>query len=354
MRCLALHASILLTASIFLGCSSGPPQASGAPLDAAITGADGGADGVAADGVTADGVTDATGLSDAADSGSVADTADSGSVADTDPAVDAPALIDTEAPVEDVEPDNGLDPPDVPEDVADTGPQVPNGLGTLYAHTSGTLYRLDVAGFLKVGNFSYDKAPGSMTDIALNKTGTLFGVTFDDVFQCDKATAKCKWLASLPKQFNGLTFVPAGTVDPVDEVLIGVGNDGSWNRIDVAGSKATIKQLGYYGGGMTSSGDAFSVEGIGTFATVKKGFGGDDFLVSVNPKTGAATSIGNTGVAGLWGFAWYSGTFYGFSDDGDVWAIDVKTAKATPAKFSVPGGLSWWGAGVSTRANGVP
>ena len=30
----------------------------------------------------------------------------------------------------------------------------------------------------------------------------------------------------------------------------------------------------------------------------------------------------------------------------------VTTGKAKFASFAVPGGLSWWGAGVSTRANG--
>jgi hypothetical protein len=253
--------------------------------------------------------------------------------------------------------DSGLDPEDTGADTVDAKADVPvspQGLGTLYAHTSGTLYRLDPAGFAKVAEFQYDKNDGEMTDIALDQMGVLYGVTFGDLFQCDKSTAKCKWLAGLPGQFNGLTFVPKGTVKPNEEALIGIGNDGSWNLVDVAGGKATIKQLGQYGGGLTSSGDAFSVEGIGTYATVKSGFFGNDSLASIDPLNGSATVLGDLGVSDLWGIAWYQGTFYGFASGGGVYAIDLATSKAKPAKFPVPSGLSWWGAGVSTRANGIP
>ena len=195
-----------------------------------------------------------------------------------------------------------------------------------------------------------------MTDIALDMDGVLWGVTFNDLFTCDKATAQCNWLAGLPGSFNGLTFVPKGTVDPSVETLIGVGTDGSWNAIAVQGKVAKITKLGAYGNGLTSSGDAFSVEGVGTFATTKPQFqfGGTDKLVQVNPVNGATIVVGDTGVSDLWGFAWYGGKFCGFSSSGAVYEIDVSTGKAKFAAFAVPGGLSWWGAGVSTRANAAP
>lgn len=225
--------------------------------------------------------------------------------------------------------------------------------GAIFAHSSGTLYRIDQKGFALVGNFTFDTNAGSMTDIAIDKNGALYGVTFNDLFLCDSKTAKCKWLASLPESFNGLTFVPKGTVKVNDETLIGIANSGTWNEIDVSGTSASLKTLGNYGS-YSSSGDAFSVETIGTFATVKDtwSFSGTDILVEVNPATGAVIKkIGDTGVSDLWGFAWYAGKFYGFSDDTNVYEIDTVTAKAKIATaFKAPSGVQWWGAGVSTRA----
>jgi hypothetical protein len=240
-----------------------------------------------------------------------------------------------------------------PEDTADTAPDVPlldNGLAAVFAHSSTQLYRLENNVFTLIGTFQFDKAFGQVTDIALDDTGLLFAVTFDDLFQCDKANAKCKWLAALPQQFNGLTFVAKDVVTPGKPALIGIANSGDWNLISVTGTTATIKKLGAYGG-FSSSGDAFSVEGIGTYATVKSGFGGSDKLVQVNPANGAVLkTVGDTGVSDLWGVAWSNQVLYGFSDDGKVYSLDIQTGKAsTIPGLQVPK-VSWWGAGVSTRA----
>lgn len=240
-----------------------------------------------------------------------------------------------------------------PEDTDSAAPDLPplnNGLAAVFAHTSSQLYRLENNVFTLVGTFSFNKAFGQVTDIALDDAGLLFAVTFNDLFQCDKTNAKCTWLASLPQQFNGLTFVPKDVVTPGQPALIGVANSGDWNLITVKGTTATIQKLGSYGG-YASSGDAFSVEGVGTYATVKSGFGGTDKLVQVNPANGAVLkTIGDTGVSDLWGIAWSNQVLYGFSDDGKVYSLNMQTGKAsTIPGLQVPSG-SWWGAGVSTRA----
>jgi len=230
-------------------------------------------------------------------------------------------------------------------------------VGNLYAHTSDTLYRLDLkaGAFVKVGYFSFDKNPGSVTDIALDSSGKLFAVTFDDVFECSVNKASCAWLSSLPNSFNGLTFVAKGVVDPNGESLIGISTSGSWNQIIVTGKTAKIVYLGQYGGGWSSSGDSFSVDGIGTYATVK-GMSSSDSLVQVDPKNGKVLKvIGATGVSELYGLAWWNGVFYGFSADGNAYTLDVATGKAkVVAGIKVPSGVAWWGAGVSTRAAGTP
>ncbi|MSP90882.1 MAG: hypothetical protein EXR79_03615 [Myxococcales bacterium] len=358
-----------------LGCSAAPAGdgqgATGVLGDAAAPGL---GDGTSADGKVAEtaGAT-STDLA-ASESGSRSDVTQSGADAGPNPdtavppdgSADGASAPDAAAGTGDGDvaptPDSGLDndvdgataPADgatAPADVA--LPPPPSDLGTIYAHSSSTLYKLGVNGFQLIGGFKYDKNGGEMTDIALDDNGALFGVTFNDLFACNKATAACSWLAGLPQQFNGLTFVPKGTIKPNAGSLIAIANSGSWNLVDVVGGKATITPLGQYGGGMGSSGDAFSVEGVGTYATVTQAFSFTDKLVQVDPKTGAVLkTVGDTGVSGLWGVAWSAGTMYGFGSNGMVYAIDLKTGKASASNaLQVPASVLWWGAGVSTRAS---
>ena len=223
--------------------------------------------------------------------------------------------------------------------------------GTLYAHTSSTLYKLELKtkSFSVVGNFTFDKSAGSVTDIALDRGNTLYAVTFGDLFVCKSNTAKCSWIMKLPTSFNGLTFVHKGTIFPNHDALIGVANDGGWWHVDYQAAKLT--KLGSYGSGYTSSGDAFSVLGVGTFATVVKSGSSGDHLVSVDPKTGKVLKdFGSIGASGLWGFAWWDGVFYGFASNGTVWNINITTGKGSQVSgFTIPK-AAWWGAGVSTEA----
>lgn len=304
----------------------------------------------------ADGATKTDGS--AGDTGDTAVAGTDGQVIDDTSIADADAIEDTGG-VEDVaEPD--IDWSELLDnDVEDAGPPPEGPVGQLYAHTSNTLYRLDLTAgkFTTVGKFAFNKSNGSVTDIAMDAYGKLYSVTDHDVFVCDVATAACKWLAKLPgtSTFNGLTFVPKGTVDPSSETLIGIETDGSWDKVDFSGASAKVTKLGQYGDGWLSSGDAFSVEGIGTYATLK-GKGTTDSLALVDPTNGKLIKvIGETGVKQLFGLAWWAGVFYAFSTDGNVYTLDVTTAKATPIKgIKVPTGAKWWGAGVSTRAAGKP
>jgi hypothetical protein len=256
-------------------------------------------------------------------------------------------------------PDGFFDPPDSGGD-DDAGGQsdalVPPGpVGELYAHTATQLYRLDIASneMVLVGDWAFDKKEGKVTDIALDRYGVLYAISHDDLFVCDRLTAKCAWKLALPTSFNGLTFVPEGILDPTTEALVGMGDDGSWNHIDFKSGVVKIKKIGSYGGGWLSSGDAFSVFSIGTFATLK-GKGNSDSLARIDPKTGKIEKlIGETGAVGLFGLAWWKGVFYGFSKTGEVYTLDHKSGKATKVTtMKLPKGVSWWGAGVSTRAAG--
>ena len=78
------------------------------------------------------------------------------------------------------------------------------------------------------------------------------------------------------------------------------------------------------------------------------GSAGADYLVRVNEQTGAATLIGPVGRDNVWGLGFWGNKVFGFSSLQGFMTIDPKTGQAT----TVPGGdtVTWWGAGVTTSA----
>jgi hypothetical protein len=238
----------------------------------------------------------------------------------------------------------------------DTGGPLP-GKAAVYAHSASTLYKLDpeTLKVTEIGPFADSKGGsiGDMTDIALDKDGVMFGVTFEAVYRIDyKAAPKCTKLATLSTMFNGLTMVPAGTIDPAKEVLVGVSNDGGWHRIDVpaGATSATVTRLGSYGSSLGSSGDSVGIIGDAVYSTVT-GLGFSDHVITVDPKTGKMIKdVGDTGVTGLYGVGYWGGTMYGFASSGSLYSIDLKTGKATAIPLSGGPSDGWWGAGVTTAA----
>lgn len=222
--------------------------------------------------------------------------------------------------------------------------------GVIYAHSSSELYQVDpdtlavtLIGPFGWGSVGYDE----MTDIAVDRLGAIVGISFGSVYSVDPDTAACTFLAYLDRQFNGLSFVPAGVIDPTDaEVLVAAALDGTFWRVDPTTGAST--QIGAYGGGLGSSGDIVAVEGS-TFATVENN--GLDWLARINPTTGTATLVGATGVNGIWGLGYWKNKVYGFSSGNQFVLIDTATGAATVVET---GSVSWWGAGVTTQAPIIP
>ena len=85
----------------------------------------------------------------------------------------------------------------------------------VYAHTASALYKVDpdTLAVTKIGNFVWSTGGDSMTDIAINKTGLMIGVSSTAVYRVDVTTAQATRLATgLTGQFNGLSFIPADMV----------------------------------------------------------------------------------------------------------------------------------------------
>lgn len=229
---------------------------------------------------------------------------------------------------------------------------MPVGETEVFGQSADTLYKLDpvTKAVSVVGNFQ--GCGGSIIDIAVDKDGGMVGTTFGGLYKIDKTTAACTHVkdGSYP---NSLSFVPAGTLDPLEEALVGF-EGSTYVRIFVDGPNAGQKvTIGTLNGGYVSSGDVVSVIGGGTYVTV---IGGPencgDCILEVNPATGAVVkNIGQLGHSAVFGLAFWGGSAYGFDSAGELFSIDLTTAMTTIIpQPNAPGGLSYYGAGSSTAA----
>jgi len=235
---------------------------------------------------------------------------------------------------------------------ADDPPPKPT---TIYAHTISSLFEItpSTGEVNELGAF-IDSSSGAtlgMYDIAISKDGNMFGVAIDGIYRIDhhaKPSPKCTSLGVPTDAFNALTFAPPGTIDASNEVLVAAASTtGKFARIDLSADlrKATVKDLGTYGGTWSSSGDLAAIPNDAIYATVIDRVGGDDHLATIDPKTGAAKDLGVLSIKGVWGLAAGDGALYGFTSDGAVHRIDPKTLKTNEItlKTKIIGGF--YGAG---------
>jgi len=219
----------------------------------------------------------------------------------------------------------------------------------VYAHTASELYKVDpdTLAISKIGNFQWSNGSDSMTDIAIDKTGLMLGVSGTSVYRIDVTTAAATRLSGgLTGQFNGLSFVPAATIGQAgDDVLVGTRNaDGIVFRIDPMTGQAT--QIGNMGG-YSSSGDLVAVTNFGAVLTAEGGFGADR-LVRLAPSTFAATAVGSDiGYSDIYGVAFWKNKIFGFTSGGEFLTIDPNTGVGTLVQGNGP---AWWGAAVTTSA----
>ena len=231
----------------------------------------------------------------------------------------------------------------------DGGRPDPTGAGEVFGHSENTLYRVDTLtrSVTEVGVFD---GCTYVADIALDESSTIYASTGSELFYIETNTARCTRIAAgtFPPS---LSFVPAGTVEPDREALVGF-YDSDYVKIDP--KSGVVTKIGEIGSGLAASGDLVSAKGGKTFLTVR---GGDkcttnDCLVEIDPATGTLTknwgSIGRTKVFGL---AFWGGELYAFTNDGELLLITLanETIKSevvpianAPAKF--------WGAGSTTSA----
>jgi hypothetical protein len=245
--------------------------------------------------------------------------------------------------------------PDVPpaSDAGDTTADPGQTMDVVYAHSGSDLFRVDPVSMEveRIGPFTMPNPVtggvrylNTVTDIAVDRSRKIIGLTYTQVLNIDPATGNCTQLAPLPmgNRFNGLSWIRA---EQGPELLVASSFDGSLFRIDPTTGAATL--IGPLGGGMQSSGDLVSVANHGTLLTVKgTGPMANDQLVRVDPATGTATVIGPTGFRQIWGLGFWGSKVFGFTQTGQFILIDPRTGAGTLVK-NFPA-FPFWGAGVTT------
>lgn len=266
-----------------------------------------------------------------------------------------------------------------PKEDGGTLPESSSGEGRVYAHTMDTLYLFEPVGrtLKEIGKFSCLEAAEPMIDIAVDRSGNMFGTTFDRFLSVNPLTAQCSEIAFASTEIdypNALSFVPAGTVDPSKEALVGYAgtlsdrnNAINYVRIDTTtGVMTKIGDLNATDAGVQyrSSGDIISLiqDSKRAYMTIHLknvvSTVGTDMLAEIDPTNGNIKRvIGDTKENQLYGFGFWAGKGYGFNGSGRVVEIDMNTGTAIVLKTLTGDGgaaVPWYGAGVTTQAPVLP
>jgi len=258
--------------------------------------------------------------------------------------------------------DASFDAPDVapdtrpPPDTSDSGPDLSSVL--VYAHSRDTLFTFSPATLTvaEVAPFSIlgGGLPPNMLDLAVDSEGNVFTSSSDELWTVDPETAVVQMVGTfgLGDQLFALSFLAPGELGP-DEVLIGATNSGAYYRIDRDTASASL--LGNYPDGWRSSGDIVSVEGLGTYATVRRDDFPSDVLVQILfSSDGSSTAIVKGPVRDvsrdfteIFGVGYWGRVLYGFTNSGELIEIDRDSGAGTLVTTDT-GTDQFWGAGVTT------
>ncbi len=230
------------------------------------------------------------------------------------------------------------------------------GTPEVFGHSKSTLYKLnpETKDVGVVGPFS---GCTNIIDLAIDEDSNIYVTTQDGgLYTVDENTAACTLVAS-GSYPNSLSFVPAGTLDPNEEALVGFLDD-QYVRIDK--SSGEVLPVGSpWNNGFISSGDIVSVKNGPTYLTIKDANPDDgvcgDCLVEINPGTGVIIkNYHSVGYEKVFGAAFWAGSIYGFTNAGEIFEITIENNQLTTSQIATPQGLSFWGAGSTTSAPPAP
>jgi hypothetical protein len=281
----------------------------------------------------------------------------------------------------------------------------PGDAGTLhaYAHTNTVLFQLDPTqanlGLTQIGTFDCIGGGGqdsSMTDIAVNEAGDLWGVSEHNVYQLQIQGSTVACLKTIPVNspatFYGLTFAPVGVIGTT-EALVAADTAGDLWVVDT--TSGTLTQHGNFGTVPASDGQGHTYKYAGQpwelsgdivflanngsplgFATVRdcpsppssSDCDDTDTLIQIDTtllaaagaqvvtksvrgevvKAAGCTDTANSHYGSMYGIAAYQDKVYGFSHEGFIVSIDNNDGTACLV-LSTPND-EWAGAAITTLA----
>lgn len=230
----------------------------------------------------------------------------------------------------------------------------------IFAHSNDTLYSFSpytntvqtIGVFHQTGGGTLP----NMLDLAVDSMGNIFTSSNASLWSVDPMTAQVTEVAAFDvtgEAFNALTFLARGELHADREALVGATNAGNYYEIDPTTAHASF--LGQYPNGWLSSGDIVSVEGLGTYATVKQSGDTHDTLVQITFSASGSSSMrvigpiveGGTEYRQIFGLGYWGLNVYGFSNAGQLIEINRDTGAGHLAT-TMTGASSFWGAGVTT------
>ncbi|MBA3540139.1 MAG: hypothetical protein H0T79_10970, partial [Deltaproteobacteria bacterium] len=212
------------------------------------------------------------------------------------------------------------------QDSADAPPATERS--RVFAHNRNTLYQIDTATLaaLPIGPMTGlvdpdgNGVPESLTDLAIDKTDRMFGVSLQNLYSINATTGAVLFLGALAPfdGFSSLSFVPDPNDSAAPDILVSANFDGTVYKLTETGSAMVIGSYGMHQGEVVgSSGDLIGVRGLGIYATVQVGTDTMDYLATVDPATWKATPLPNsTGYEKIFGLGFWEGKIYGFADTG--------------------------------------
>lgn len=155
----------------------------------------------------------------------------------------------------------------------------------------------------------------SMTDIAFDPTGKLYGISFGSLYSIDTSTAASTLIGNLGTNLNSLVFSSTGTLYAANNRLYSV---------DVSSGAAT--SIGNGGQAYSSSGDLAFVGGNLYLSSTSPS---SDSLIRLDTSSGAGSFVGGIGVRNVFGLATDNNIdLYGVAGTG-IYGVNTATGAGT-------------------------
>lgn len=241
----------------------------------------------------------------------------------------------------------------------DAGPRIDDVL--IYAHSRDTLYTFsaytNTVTEIGVFRLADDTPTDFMLDLAVDSEGVVFTSSDDGIlYRIDPMTAIATEVGEFgldPEQLFALSFLAPTESPDGTEMLVGATNEGAYYEVSRTDASTTL--LGSYPDGWSSSGDIVSVDGLGTFATLRRSdFPGDVLARIIFARDGSSTVTvigptrsGSEDFRQLFGLGYWGRDLFGFTNSGQLLRIDRMTGAAEVVTTST-GTSQFWGAGVTT------